>query len=63
MKQALRQLENQAKAQDDKSRFQEELLNASGGITMGNTKSLLEDSRDLIKPNDTPKQINKGNRR
>lgn len=55
MKQALRLLENKAKATDqDQDRFAEELLNASGGITMGNSKNLLEE-KDRFQTSDTPK--------
>lgn len=54
MKQALRLIENKAKAtDDDKDRFAEELLNASGAISMGNSKLLLEE-RDRY-TSDTPK--------
>lgn len=45
MKQALRLIENQHKGvDDDKDRFKEEMLNASGAISMGNSKVLLEEN-------------------
>ena len=57
MKQALRLMENRAKAADeDKGRFAEELLNASGGITMGNPKNLMEDKERFgLTNSETPK--------